>query len=524
MSADTPHDHGEVVRKSGGLSWAWLFPLIALGAAGWMYWQHVTSMGPEIRIRFKEAPGIEAGKTPLHFRGLVAGRVVRVNLTGDLSEAIVHVRLEKFAADLAVETTTFWIERPEISLQGASGLTSLIQGNSIRALKGTGPPATHFQGLESSPVLSTEDEPFNLRLVSEQTQSLDRGAPVTFRGVRVGRVREQSLTPDGSPFIDISVDRDKHDLLKISSRFWTVPASSVTLGPGGIKLVVPGLDTLIQGAVAFDDFGVPGGPLGEGAVMQLLASEELARACSPQIDISFTSGRGLRAGQTRMTYLGVAVGIVTEIQPLDGAVHVTARFNRGFDFLRLAGSQFTIIEPQITLKGVSGLETILTGPVIECTPGRGSEFRSEFVGNVPSGKEEVVEQSEAGRKFRLVSSGTGTREGAPVLYRDMQVGVVLEKILSKDGSNIELIVGIQREYAHLVRKNTVFWEQRGLRGSIGFFSIRLQTANPMPLTGSGAITFASPDEAGPEAPANTRFPLYDKPQREWKKWKDPAFR
>lgn len=258
--------------------------------------------------------------------------------------------------------------------------------------------------------------------------------------------------------------------------------------------------------------------------MQLLESEALAMACSPQVNIAFTSGRGLRAGQTRMTYLGVAVGIVTEIKPSDGIVHVTARFNRGFDFLRLAGSQFTIVEPQITLKGVSGLETIITGPIIECTPGRGSEFRSEFAGSVPSGKEEAIEQSEAGRKFRLVSSGTGTREGAPVLYRDMQVGVVMGKSLSKDGENIELLIGIQREYAHLVRKNTVFWDQRGLRGSIGFLSIKLQTANPLPLTGSGAIAFANPDDAGPEAAANTSFPLYDKPQREWKKWKDPSFR
>ena len=59
MSPEAPQDHGEVVRKSGGLSWAWLFPLLALAAAGWMYWEHISTMGPEIQIRFKAAPGIE---------------------------------------------------------------------------------------------------------------------------------------------------------------------------------------------------------------------------------------------------------------------------------------------------------------------------------------------------------------------------------------------------------------------------------------------------------------------------------
>ena len=139
MSDTEPADHGEIVRKRGGLSWAWLFPLIAFGVAGWMYWDHISGMGPEIQIRFKDAPGIEEGKTPLIYRGLVAGRVVDVNLDDDLDEAVVHVRLESYAEGLAVESTDFWIEQPEFSLQGASGLSSLIQGNSIRARKGTGP-------------------------------------------------------------------------------------------------------------------------------------------------------------------------------------------------------------------------------------------------------------------------------------------------------------------------------------------------------------------------------------------------
>ncbi|MFM7374154.1 MAG: MlaD family protein, partial [Chthoniobacterales bacterium] len=240
-----------------------------------------------------------------------------------------------------------------------------------------------FEGLESSPVLALDESAVRIRLESEQSQSLDRGAPVNYRGVRVGRVREQSLSPEGKPYIEIEVEQSKRELLKTSSRFWTVPASSVSIGPGGIKVDVPGLDTLIQGAVAFDDFGVPGKRLEEGAVAQLLDSETIAEACSPPINITFTSGRGLRAGQTRMTYLGVVVGMVTDINPSGGKVRVTARFNPGFDFLRLSGSQFSIIEPQVSLEGISGLETILTGPVIDCLPGRGSEFRTDFAGHVP---------------------------------------------------------------------------------------------------------------------------------------------
>lgn len=516
-------DHGEVVRGRRGFSWAWLFPVIALVSAAWMYADYLESIGPEIEIHFTDAPGMEEGKTPLIFRGVRAGTVTKVQLNKELNQAVVRVRLEKFASGLAVKTTDFWIERPELTLQGVSGLTSLIQGNAIRARQGTGQRRLQFTGLETGPLLGGDEVGMRIRLVSEQTQPLSRGALVVYRGVGVGRVREQSLSPEGKPFIEVEIAEGKSSLLKTSSRFWTVPASSVSIGPGGIKVDMPGLDTLIQGAVAFDDFGAPGAPLQDGATAQLLDSEALAMACSPPVTISFSSGRGLRSGQTRMTYLGVVVGMVTGIRTVDGKVQVEARFNPGFDFLRLAGSKFNIIEPQVSLQGVTGLETILTGAVIACEPGRGSVFKTNFAGHVPKDEDVVLERSEAGRRFRLLSRATATVEGAPVLYRDLQVGVVLSKTLTADGKNIELSVGIQSEYAHLVRQNSVFWDERGLRGSIGFLDIRLQTTLPLPIASGGAIAFGTPDKAGPPAPADAVFTLFDRPQKEWKKWKDPAF-
>jgi paraquat-inducible protein B len=525
VPASGPRDHGEVIRGRRGFSWAWLFPLMALAAAGWMYFDYLDSLGPEIEIRFTDAPGMEEGKTPLIFRGIVAGTVTKVHLNKELEEAVVTVRLEKFAAGLAVETTDFWIERPEFTLQGATGLTSLIEGNSLHARKGTGQRRLHFIGLDASPLLSGNESGIRIRLVSEQSQPLARGALVVYRGVQVGRVREQSLTPEGQPYIDIEVDETKRSLLKSSSRFWTIPASSVTMGPGGIRVDLTSLDTLLQGAVAFDDFGVSGTLLEDGATAPLLENEALAKACGTPISITFANGRGMRAGQTRLTYLGIPVGMVTDLKTVDGRVQVIARLNPGFDFLRLSGASFTLVEPEISLKGVSGLETLLTGVVIECEPGRGSALKTSFTGRVPKDENVVVEESESGRKFRLVSRATATGEGAPVLYRDLQVGVVLEKKLTKDGEAIELVIGVQSEYAHLVRQNSVFWDQRGLRGSIGFFNINLQTAMPLPVgNGGGAIAFGTPDKSGPPASANAMFTLYDKPQREWKKWKDPAFR
>jgi paraquat-inducible protein B len=516
-----PADHGEVVRGRGGLSIAWLFPLIALGAAGWMFMQHLASRGPEIEIWFEDAPGIEEGKTPLIYRGVVAGKVVDVRLDDGLGQAVVKIRLEKFAAGLAVDTSDFWIERPMLSLQGVSGLTSLIQGNSIKARMGTGDRRLYFVGREKMPIFELADASLGLRLESEQIQPLERGAPVTFRGILIGRVRDQALSSANRPYIDLEIEESKKPLIKTSTRFWLVPATSVTLGPGGIKLELSGLDALIQGGIACDDFGVPGAQLQSGATVPLLSNEELARASGPAFIINFPQVSGVRAGQTRLRYLGLPVGMVTAVQTLDGKAEVTAQFEPKYDFLRRSGATFTLVEPTISFKGVSGLETLITGVTIDCTAGGGSETKSNFIGTITQDFEDkALEQSQAGRPFRLLAAQSALAVGAPVLYRQMQVGAVVGKKLGRDGRSVELTIGIEHKYRLLVRNNSVFWEERGIRGSIGFVGISVQTAAPLPFVANGAVSLATPDIPGPAAAADTSFTLYDKPKREWIKWNE----
>ena len=181
-------DAGEL-RGGGGrvrYLWAWAFPALAALAALWLLWKNWTSQGPEIVISFQQAPGIVAGRTPLLYRGFPCGEVTGVRLAENLSRVEVSVRLKAFAAGLAREGTEFWIEQPIISLQETAGLEALIQGNSLRARAGYGPPQQRFVGLESPPLESVEEAALFITLKSEDVNLLERGAPAYRRGVQVG--------------------------------------------------------------------------------------------------------------------------------------------------------------------------------------------------------------------------------------------------------------------------------------------------------------------------------------------------
>jgi len=297
----TPQDHGVIAdSRKRGVLWVWIFPVIAAAATGWFFWTDYNSMGPEISITFDEVPGIQAGKTPLVYRGIDAGIVSAVELDKDLKKVLVKVRLKDFAAGLASKETDFWVEKPVITLAELTGLESIIQGNSIRARNPGGNFETQFIGLAEPPLMPLLPGDFTIRLTGAHVPFLNRGTPVYHRGVRVGLVREKFINEQGMPELRVMIEQAYTSTLRTTSRFWRLPATSVQLGEHGLKLDVEGVDALVQGALAFDHFDRSGMELSDDALMDLSANEFSARAAGRLLTVSFDNARGLTPGETRV--------------------------------------------------------------------------------------------------------------------------------------------------------------------------------------------------------------------------------
>ena len=225
-------DHGEVTRHRGlRISWAWLFPVLAAAATAWLFWSNWKSNGPEVEIEFDTAPGIQAGKTPLIYRGVMAGKVTGVRLDRELNKVVLVVRLKEFAAGLAREGTVFWIDQPVVGIGETSGLDALIQGNSLQARMGGGPSATHFTGADRVPVTPLESPALVLKLRAATIPFLDRGSRLFYRGVAVGLVEDKVLDEKG-PYLRVVVEKEFASAVRSNARFWPVPATSLKIGPG----------------------------------------------------------------------------------------------------------------------------------------------------------------------------------------------------------------------------------------------------------------------------------------------------
>lgn len=513
----------EPVEKKQGhflISWVWLIPLAALLVASWMAWNYYHSRGPLVSIHFNEVSGIEAGRTQIYYRGVKVGTVESVELRRDLSGVDLQVRLLAFAKNLARDGSQFWLVKPTIGLGTMEGLETIITGNYIAVRAGQGPPKYKFEGDLQMPVTPMDDPGLSIRVIGKAAERIDRGAPVLYRGVQVGVVERKHLLEDGRVALDAYINAEDVDVVRKNARFWRIPAFTVKAGPGNLEIKIADVQSLLAGGLGFE--AMPGTGEGQPAVdgdnFDLFPSQIAAEAVGTPFKLRVSNAQGLLEGHSLIRVQGIPVGLVTEVdpQPRQGTVIVTARlFSSALDILK-SGSRFWVVRPEITLQGIEGLETILSGVYIDCLPGGGAAATSFTATDQPPYDSEWLRGS---IEVKVLAEHTAVIPGAPVLYKGVSVGQVIKKGLAPDARRVELTLRIDSKYKPLVRKGSVFWNVTNVHAWIGFFSINFK-AESVDSIALGGIAFATPEGTamGAEAAPGDSYELHGQPRDEWVGW------
>ena len=149
-----------VRKKRMRFSVVWIIPLVAAAVALGIAVQSYLSKGPTITIVFKEAEGLEAGKTYVKYKDIHIGQVSKVKLSDDFTKIEVTAKIDKSAENLIVEDSKFWVMRPQVSLSGISGFGTILSGNYIGIDPGKSKKKSkHFTGIEIPPPISSSREP-----------------------------------------------------------------------------------------------------------------------------------------------------------------------------------------------------------------------------------------------------------------------------------------------------------------------------------------------------------------------------
>ncbi|MFY9255097.1 MAG: MlaD family protein [Fuerstiella sp.] len=231
----------------------WWVTLICLLGAIFLVWKSMPQTGTVITIHFPEGHGLKAEDT-VRFRGIDVGRVTEVALNHDLSGIDVSVMLNPGGGSLDREGTRFWIVRPRLSLTEVSGLDTAVGAKYIGVSPGepAAPVRRIFDGLAAAPPDELDYGGLEVVLRSDDRHGTSPGAPVTWRGVKAGKVLSVNLSPDARHVnVTVRIDRAYRRLVRPSTKFWVNSGFAVDVGLTGIKLNAESLATIVQGGVSF---------------------------------------------------------------------------------------------------------------------------------------------------------------------------------------------------------------------------------------------------------------------------------
>ena len=285
-SESTPgSDAPMAVKKTSsqrGFSPIWIVPIVALVIGVFLIYRVVSEQGPTITISFKQASGLEAGKTKIKFKDVVVGEVSAVVLNPDLSGVTVTAQIAKEAGKYMREATRFWVVSAHISGGNISGLGTLLSGDYIGMDPTTdGAKSRTFVGLERPPVIQSDEAGTHYKLRSDKLGGLNFGSPVYYKQIKAGQVVNFELEDTGQVQLEIFIKQpyDKH--VTTHTRFWNASGIDITIDAEGVEVHTESLISIIAGGIAFDSAEGLGqeepGPISEDHQFRLYVSEKSSR-------------------------------------------------------------------------------------------------------------------------------------------------------------------------------------------------------------------------------------------------------
>lgn len=480
--------------------------------------------GIRVKVKLSDFEGLQAGRTPVMYKGIQVGSLKALKVDPDLSSASADLTLDPLAEDYLVDGTQFWVVKPSISLAGITGLEALVKGNYIAIRPGDkgAAPQREFEARAKAPPLDLRAPGLHLVLFTDSLGSLEVGSPILYKQVKVGSVQSYQFSRTRKQLIiGVHIEKEYEGLVNGSTRFWN--ASGITLSGGltaGIQVKSESLQSLMAGGIAFETPEAKVPLTKRIPRFRLYANHEEATQKGTVVTIRVERADGLSSG-TPIRFKGLDVGKVEDVDLSDDlqSVLLTARITEVPERIARVGSQFWVVKPELGLMKTANLETLVTGRYLEVQPAvKDLGPQKAFVALVQPPQ---VAVAEPGLSLVLSAARRGSlKVGVPVTYREITVGKVTGYELGQTADRVLIHILIEPKYAPLVRGGSRFWNSSGFGVDFSLFKGATVRTESLETLIQGGIAFATPDgeRMGNPALAQQTFPLFDKFEDEWLLW------
>ncbi|WP_169303117.1 MlaD family protein [Thalassotalea mangrovi] len=481
-----------VIEPKPRFSFIWILPILAACIATYLLVQAYYQSGVNIDIFVTDAEGIVEQKTEVRFKGLPVGLVRELTINEGLDVISVRVEMDRKTKDYLNSNTQFWLVKPEISLSGVSGLETVITGNYFEMLPALeGQRQRQFYSLDTPPAIPDDSPGLHLTLHAQSLGSLNRGSGVYFKQIQVGEVYDYQLVKDnGYVAIKLLIDDKYKDLVKFNSRFYNASGVEISGDLSGFKLRTESLSSIIGGGIAFH---TPKSnkqyPDVENHTKFNLYDDFDAAQAGIKVTMNFPKNSGVKAGETKVIFEGVELGIVEDFtyNQEQGGLTASVNFDPRMEPYLLSGMKFWLVRPKISFSGISNLDRLLSGPYVSFRLGSGDPSREFDV--LP--KPPPLTYDEPGLHIELQTSDIDSLAfDTPVFYRNMKIGRIQGHELNEDKKGFSVHAFIEPHYQHLINQSSRFYKLGGVEVQAKLPQVRIYsgTLTNMFVGGIGVMT------------------------------------
>lgn len=226
------------------------------------------------------------------------------------------------------------------------------------------------------------------------------------------------------------------------------------------------------------------------------------------IEVTFANATGIIPGQTALRFRDVDVGVVesTGFGPDLRNVVLGIRVKKDIAPYIDQSAQFWIVRPEVSAQGISRLDTVISGVFVEgFWDARQDGPITRFTGldRMPPG----ILNGPGTTVTLRVSDPRGLAEGAPILYRGLEVGQLQNLRLAPGGEMVLVDAFIAAPNDDHLTTETVFWDTSGFSLSVGPQGVNFNVSSLAALV-QGGVEFSTPVTGGTKVSGPQEYRLF----------------
>ena len=434
--------------------------------------------GIPMTLTLTSGKDIVEGSTKVMYRGLEAGFVKEIIINDDKQKTVsAHIVLDPRLEFILRKNTNFWLVKPEISPAGIQNMQLLLSGAYITFQLGAGEFTDHFTILPDPPALTPLRPGKSFILVSENPTEVGQNSPIYFKNIPVGKVVKVDLEKSGKNIQTvIYVYQEYLHLLSTKSIFWMHSGINLNASiENGVSLSTGPLTKMLLGGISFttpdklakkknftpDEHSIF--KLHENYKDAIAGVTELQKS-GKTVSIMSENASSLSIGSP-ILHKNIKIGIIEDFsltkdhqsvliegaiyQEYENLINAKSRFynTSGFQFSGgLGGVHFQTGSLQSIIAG--GIGCLNIPDAIPVKKGAPYPLYTDLQDALNADEIELT---------IVFQTTKGIREGAPIRYKGIKVGLVKTLTLADDLQTISGRVLVNQSVKNIFRKNTKIW-------------------------------------------------------------------